>query len=123
MSLQTRHKHLEKVAGFTSPLSYFVRRKVLKALPELKAAKEQKEQAKEAAKLTYAQRRLQALENQNAETIAFVENSPPLPPPYDKTPAGKLYDLVTEMPEPFVKASSLAFHNELLIRLAAHSGF
>lgn len=121
MSLQTRHKHLEKVAGLRSVNPFFIRRKVLKALPELKAAKKQREIEKE-TKLTYGQRRLQALENQNAETIAFVENAPPVPPPYDKSPAGKLWDLVQETPEPFVKASSLAFHNELLIRLAAHSG-
>ena len=56
------------------------------------------------------------------EIINFIQQAPPLTPALEKTPYGRVYNLLTEAPEPFVKASRIAFGNDLLIRLAAHLG-
>ncbi len=54
--------------------------------------------------------------------IRFIQEAPPLTPALEKTPYGRIYNLLTEAPEPFVKTSRIAFGNDLLIRLAAHLG-
>ena len=54
------------------------------------------------------------------EIINFIQQAPPLTPALEKTPYGRVYNLLTEAPEPFVKGARIAFGNDLLIRLAAH---
>lgn len=63
--------------------------------------------------------KLQGLEKRNQEIIEFLENAPPLTPAIEKTPLGRVYNLLTEVPEPFVNAASYSFSNELLLRYGA----
>tara|TARA_Y100001973_G_C5194828_1_gene333473 strand:+ start:504 stop:842 length:339 start_codon:yes stop_codon:yes gene_type:complete len=63
--------------------------------------------------------KLQALEKRNEKMIELIEKAPPLTPAIEKTPLGRLYNLITEVPEPFVYAASYSFGNELLIRYGA----
>lgn len=55
----------------------------------------------------------------DSNIVEFIDSLPPLTPAFEKTPAGRILNLVQEAPEPFIRGSRIAFHNDLLIRLAA----
>jgi len=55
----------------------------------------------------------------NAIVEEFLKEAPPISPAFEKTPTGRIYNLLTETPELFTKAASISFGNELLLKLAA----
>ncbi len=55
----------------------------------------------------------------NTTVEELIQEAPPLAPSLEKTPYGRIYNLVTESPELFTKGASIAFGNELLLKLAA----
>lgn len=60
---------------------------------------------------------LEGRQKSKVKTVELIEKLPPLTPAIEKTVPGKFYNLVTEIPEPFVELSSYAFFNEGLLRL------
>ena len=55
----------------------------------------------------------------NTQVEEFLKEAPPISPAFEKTPTGRIYNLLTETPELFTKAASISFGNELLLKLAA----
>lgn len=65
------------------------------------------------------ERMLEARQRTKRKTVEIVEQLPPLTPFLEKTPAGKIYNLLQEAPEPFVELASYGLGNELLLRVYA----
>ena len=66
------------------------------------------------------ERMLEARQRSKKKTVEIVEKLPPLTPFLEKTPGGKIYNLLTEMPEPFVELASYGLLNEGLLRVYAN---
>ena len=66
------------------------------------------------------ERMLEARQRSKKKTVGIIEKLPPLTPFLEKTPAGRIYNLVTEMPTPFVELASYGLLNEGLLRVYAN---
>ena len=64
-------------------------------------------------------RMLESRQKSKKKTVEIVEKLPPLTPFLEKTPGGRIYNLVTEMPEPFVELASYGLLNEGLLIIYA----
>ncbi len=62
-------------------------------------------------------RMLESRQRSKAKTVEIIEKLPPLTPFLEKTPGGRIYNLLTEMPEPFVELASYGLLNEGLLRV------
>ena len=65
------------------------------------------------------QQMLDARQRSKRKTVELIKKLPPLAPQLEKSVPGKIYNLVTEIPEPFVELSSYGLGNELLLRIYA----
>ena len=65
-------------------------------------------------------RMLGSRQRSKKKTVEIIEKLPPLTPFLEKTPTGRIYNLVTEMPEPFVELASYGLLNEGLLRVYAN---
>ena len=62
-------------------------------------------------------RMLESRQRSKRKTVEIIEKLPPLTPFLEKTPGGRIYNLLTEMPEPFVELASYCLLNEGLLRV------
>ena len=67
------------------------------------------------------QTKLRQRQEINTKIEELIKEAPPLAPSLEKTPYGRIYNLITEAPELFTKGASIAFGNELLLKLAANT--
>ena len=65
-------------------------------------------------------RMLESRQRSKKATVEIIEKLPPLTPFLEKTPGGRIYNLITEVPEPFVELASYGLLNEGLLRVYAN---